>query len=79
VEVEHTDQAVEMAGSIRQLINDTQFIFENQTLSVTVSVGIAQFKADMSLSNLLAKADKQLYLAKNLGRNKVMFDANESR
>jgi diguanylate cyclase (GGDEF)-like protein len=76
LQVEHTDQAVEMAESIRQLISDTQFIFENQTLSVTVSVGIAQFKADMSLSNLLAKADKQLYLAKNLGRNKVMFDAN---
>ncbi|WP_445946729.1 GGDEF domain-containing protein [Shewanella sp.] len=80
VQVEHPRQAVELAESIRQLISNTEFLFENQTLAVTVSVGIAQFDTNtntkVSLSNLLAKADKQLYLAKDLGRNKVMFDAD---
>jgi diguanylate cyclase (GGDEF)-like protein len=80
VQVEHTRQAVELAESIRKLISSTEFLFENNSLSVTVSVGVAQFDTNtnnkMSLSNLLAKADKQLYLAKDLGRNKVMFDAD---
>jgi diguanylate cyclase (GGDEF)-like protein len=80
VQVEHTRQAVELAESIRKLISNTEFLFENNSLSVTVSVGVAQFDTNtndkMSLSNLLAKADKQLYLAKDLGRNKVMFDAD---
>ncbi|ABE53735.1 GGDEF domain [Shewanella denitrificans OS217] len=74
VQAEHANQAVELAESIRKLISDTEFLFENQNLAVTVSVGVATFEAKMTLSNLLAKADKQLYLAKDLGRNKVMFD-----
>jgi diguanylate cyclase (GGDEF)-like protein len=74
MQAEHANQAVELAESIRKLISDTEFLFENQNLAVTVSVGVATFESKMTLSNLLAKADKQLYLAKDLGRNKVMFD-----
>lgn len=73
VQVEHIGQAVELAESIRKLISSTEFLFENNSLSLTVSVGVAQFDTKMSLSNLLAKADKQLYVAKDLGRNKVKW------
>jgi diguanylate cyclase len=76
VQVEHSSQAVELAESIRKLISNTEFLFENNTVSVTVSIGAALFDTKMSLSNLLAKADKQLFLAKDLGRNKVMFYAD---
>jgi diguanylate cyclase (GGDEF)-like protein len=74
VQVEQITQAVELAESIRRRIADTEFLFENKILSVTTSIGIAQCEANTSLSNVLAEADKQLYLAKDLGRNKVMFD-----
>ncbi len=41
------------------------------TLSCTVSIGLAQFKADDSITTLLQRADGALYEAKNSGRNRV--------
>ena len=56
-----------MAG--RELINRTS----GNTLGfVTVSIGVAQCKATDTLETLIDRADKQLYAAKNAGRNCVM-------
>jgi GGDEF domain-containing protein len=38
---------------------------------VTVSVGLAQFRAGDTAEKLLARADAALYVAKDGGRNKV--------
>ena len=42
---------------------------------VTVSIGVAQFRSDRSLSQTFAEADKALYQAKNAGRNQVVAAA----
>jgi diguanylate cyclase len=45
-------------------------------LSVTVSIGVAQFSAGESLDQLLVRADDALYQAKHSGRNQVCVAAN---
>jgi diguanylate cyclase len=38
---------------------------------VTVSIGVAEYEKGLSLSDILDRSDKALYLAKNTGRNRV--------
>ena len=43
-------------------------------LGCTVSIGVAQWQPGMSPSQLVAIADRRLYLAKQTGRNKVVWE-----
>lgn len=45
---------------------------------VTVSIGVAQFHPDKSISHTFSTADKALYKAKNAGRNRVVVAARDS-
>tara|TARA_B100000809_G_scaffold207572_1_gene209933 strand:+ start:332 stop:1234 length:903 start_codon:yes stop_codon:yes gene_type:complete len=44
------------------------------TPQFTVSIGVSQFHIDDNMETLMAKADKQLYRAKECGRNRVEHD-----
>ena len=46
---------------------------EKKEISVTLSLGIYEMKSDDNDEDLLKKADKALYEAKNTGRNKVVI------
>ena len=69
------EEAVLVAERIRQAIEDNDFVFNNQHLHVTISVGVTVFDADNNLvyspNELVNQADKALYLSKNNGRNQV--------
>jgi diguanylate cyclase (GGDEF) domain len=77
----HAKQAEELAQRIRQAVAAHSFVHEGHSLNVTVSIGVAVSdisrieeqvaSADDSLLQLLVKADKALYAAKNAGRNAV--------
>lgn len=46
----------------------------DKTFSVTVSIGAAKYTESLSAKQLMENADKQLYQAKNAGRNKVSIE-----
>ena len=65
-------QAEEIGERIRTTIENHNFVFDNQKLPVTVSIGISAQEDKMtSFDELFAKADSALYASKNSGRNRV--------
>jgi len=63
------DDAVKLAERLRLAVASMQIDPVGQ---VTVSIGVAPFEANTSISQTFSAADKRLYAAKNAGRNKVV-------
>lgn len=65
--------AKEFAEALRCMVESHVIAFEGQFIKVTVSIGIAQFDPTVHLTpeDLIKAADKNLYVAKNRGRNCV--------
>lgn len=71
----HRDEAINVAERIRQRIQDLSFKDPAGDLfGLTVSIGVTDnVESDERLANLLERADKALYQAKQTGRNKVVW------
>jgi diguanylate cyclase (GGDEF)-like protein len=66
------DDALKFADHLRAKLNESEFVFEAQTLNVTVSIGGAEIAPDITApTQLVAAADAALYRAKQRGRNCV--------
>ncbi len=65
------DQAAAMAESIRQRIENSIFSESGVVLSYHVSIGVAALEPNETVSSALMRADKALYRAKEVGRNRV--------
>ena len=65
-------QAVERAEAIRLAVAKTPFNMQGEPVSISVSIGISELQTQEEPEALFARADKQLYLAKEAGRNRVM-------
>jgi len=64
--------ALRFAETLRGLVDATEFVFEGQELTVTISVGVATLGSDIvTPAQLVAAADAALYRAKEAGRNAV--------
>ena len=66
-------QAIEVAERLCQAVAAAEVLLENgQSLRFTTSIGVANLLAgDSSFAQMLDRADKALYEAKNTGRNRV--------
>ncbi len=69
-----TAGAVPFAERLRTLVAEKPFQFDNQTFPVTISLGVGTTdgKAECTPIQILDLADKNLYQAKNQGRNCVV-------
>jgi diguanylate cyclase (GGDEF)-like protein len=66
-------QAFDFAEKTRKMIENTVFRTHQKNIKITVSIGIAQLKKGQSFREFLRVADKNLYSAKNKGRNLVHY------
>ena len=66
--------AAKLAERLRLMIEKESYEYQGETMHVTVSIGVTEFGSEMlNLDAILSKADSALYLAKNQGRNRVVF------
>ena len=66
--------AVKLAERVRQAIERESCQLDDQSIDVTVSIGVASYNADTSsLEAILREADDSLYRAKYRGRNQVVI------
>jgi diguanylate cyclase (GGDEF)-like protein len=64
--------AAALAESIREKIAEHSFVFQNDQIWVTISVGVAALEeVDKSSTDLVKRADERLFEAKRAGRNRV--------
>ena len=55
-------------------MHDNTFVFQQDRIKVTISVGCAVLSdTDRNAGELLKRADERLYEAKNSGRNRVCY------
>lgn len=74
-------QAIELAERVRKKVANSPFEFDQESIDITVSIGIAKLdiKAkNSSLEDLTTESDLALYQAKNSGRNKVCIYSADS-
>lgn len=67
-------QAFSFAETIRRNIENSVFRYHQQNIKITVSIGIAQLNKGQTFKEFFKVADKNLYSAKNKGRNLVHHD-----
>lgn len=73
------DDAVTVAEQIRKAVMNKELIKKSTGKKlgrVTMSFGIAQFAKTDTIENIIARADKCLYAAKDAGRNNVQTELN---
>jgi len=68
------DDAVILAERVRLAIEQESCQIQDQTINLTVSIGVASYIKNISnLETILKQADDRMYQAKNQGRNQVVF------
>jgi len=70
-------QAVVLAERLRQKIGLIRLRAGDAEISLSASFGVAQRRGEASLDALIDSADKRLYRAKQLGRDRVVADSGE--
>jgi len=64
--------ACSLAERIRNVIEDHDFVYEDKSISLTLSLGVTELNTSVETAqSLLKRADHALYNAKNSGRNRV--------
>ncbi|MBE6349372.1 MAG: sensor domain-containing diguanylate cyclase [Spirochaetaceae bacterium] len=71
--------AVQVAERIRKDIENQEFVYEGNTMRVTISIGVSvvDFEKGFSSKQLVEFADKALYYSKRNGRNRVTLATEE--
>jgi len=68
--------ALHVAERIRQSVAGAPFLVSVGAIPATVSLGVSALKPGETLNQLIARADRGLYHAKEGGRNRAVFEAD---
>ncbi|WP_166267709.1 GGDEF domain-containing protein [Marinobacter caseinilyticus] len=75
----NAELAAQVAEHMRHSLETEPFILGGQTIALTMSIGLAEFRHDGdSLRSLLGAADQRLYQGKAQGRNQVIGRVSEA-
>ena len=67
------DVVIEELETFRKNIEKETFEFENAKINLTITIGVSQYKDDISLEKWVELADEKMYFGKNNGKNKIVY------
>lgn len=68
------EEAAKVAERIRETVANNNFrAIDDRIVKVTISIGLSEFEKSDTLESLIKKSDNNLYLAKERGRNRVVY------
>jgi diguanylate cyclase (GGDEF)-like protein len=71
------EKAQQTGERIRQVVERHAFTYDDLTLQITISIGVARIlKEEKNENSLISRADQALYKAKKNGRNRVVYMAS---
>ena len=66
------EKAEKLAETIRQIVEDFRFVWDNTSFRIGVSIGLVSITSDSgTLSDILSAADSACYVAKDQGKNRI--------
>jgi diguanylate cyclase (GGDEF)-like protein len=68
------EQALRIGERFRKDIADCRFECSTETISITVSIGVAHYRQGESQESWIERADRAMYQAKQAGRNRILSD-----
>lgn len=72
------DKAAIVAEKLRKTVQDTEFIYEEVKVPMTISIGTTEIRPDdHDFSDIYTRVDDYTYKAKTGGRNTIVSDLNE--
>jgi diguanylate cyclase len=71
------ESACLIASRILKEMNKTVFRLKGDKVQITASFGVAEFKQGDNIADLIERVDKNLYLAKNNGRNQIFCNGEK--
>ncbi len=66
-------EARRVAETVREVVQKARFEFAGKSLSLTISLGVAEILAYEGMPDVLKRADQAMYAAKQSGRNRVYW------
>ncbi len=66
-------QGAEVAERLRRLVEGWTWARIAPEIAITISIGVAQYRAEDDLASVFLRADEKLYEAKHAGRNRVIL------
>ena len=75
------ENAIKMAERIRQTVGSRTYVYENEVLSVTLTIGVSVVQdSEATSDDVIRKADLLMFQGKRAGRNRIVFtDGLENR
>lgn len=68
------EKAAKLAERIRKNVESRKYVYENETISVTVTLGISVVRYDSdTVDSIIKQADMLMYEGKRAGRNRIIF------
>jgi diguanylate cyclase len=68
------EEAVITMSRLQRGLTKEYFLGNNERILITFSAGVAVFKAEDEQVSVLSRADQAMYLAKKMGKNRVMTE-----
>ena len=75
--LKNEEDEISLFERVRSKVENGRIAVESGEISMTVSIGVTFYETGKNSDKIIFEADKALYIAKNSGRNRVVFSKNQ--